>query len=106
MTPAEEEFSQLAAHLSTDAHVTRSTMMGLPCLRWDGAFFACLDRRSGALVVMLAEARVNELIASGHADPFAPAGRRFKQWAAITAVRQYLWPDYLAEARAFAAGDT
>jgi hypothetical protein len=77
-------------------------MMGLPCLRWDGAFFACLDRRSGDLVVKLAESRVNELICAGTADPFAPAGRRFKQWAAIGVSQQDLWADFLAEAKEFA----
>ena len=40
MTPAEERFWALAEAISANAHVTRSTMMGLPCLRWDGQFFA------------------------------------------------------------------
>jgi len=91
MSPADEHFWALVEVLTTDQHVSRSTMMGLPCLRWDGAFFACLDRRSGDLVVKLAESRVNELICAGKADPFATAGRRFKQWAAIGVSQQDLW---------------
>ena len=57
-------------------------MMGLPCLRWNGAFFASCDRRTGDLLVKLAESRVDELVAAGRAEPFAPAGRRFREWAA------------------------
>lgn len=33
--------------------VSRSTMMGLPCLRTDGRFFASYDRRTGDLLVKL-----------------------------------------------------
>jgi hypothetical protein len=102
MTPAEDQFWELAQTLAADPRVTRSTMMGLPCLRLDGRFFASLDQRSGELVVKLAEARVNELVEAGVAGPFAPAGRRFKQWATISLARQHLWAQYLAEAKAFA----
>ena len=48
-------------------------MMGLPCLRVNGQFFASFDRRTGDLVVKLSEQRVNELIERGEAHPFAPA---------------------------------
>jgi hypothetical protein len=102
MTTADDHFDELAHTLTADLHVTHSTMMGLPCLRWDGKFFACVDRRSGDLLCKLAETRVNELIASGQARPFAPAGRRFKEWAAIDVARRHLWADYLAEAQAYA----
>jgi hypothetical protein len=103
MTPA-EEFQELADGLSAETRVTCSTMMGLPCLRRDGVFFACLDRRSGALVVKLTETRVDNLISAGHAEPFAPAGRRFRQWAAIPTAKRRQWPDFLVEAQNFIAG--
>jgi hypothetical protein len=48
--------------------------MGLPCLRWDGQFFASYDRHGDTLIVKLAEARANELIAAGRADPCRPSG--------------------------------
>jgi hypothetical protein len=102
MSPADDHFWALAEALTTDPHVSRSTMMGLPCLRWDGTFFASLDRRSGDLVVKLAENRVDEVISAGRAGPFVPAGRRFKQWAAISVAHQDLWADYLTEAKEFA----
>lgn len=104
MTREEEHFSELVASLLRDPRVSRSTMMGLPCLRYDGAFFASLDRRSDHLVVKLAETRVDELIAAGQAGPFEPAGRRFRQWATIDAAHQHLWIGYLDQALQYAAG--
>jgi hypothetical protein len=81
--------------------VTRSTMMGLPCVRVRGAFFASCDRRTGSLLVKLPQDRVDELVNSGAAQAFAPAGRRFRQWAAIPIERSRTWPRLLDEALAF-----
>ncbi len=78
--------------------VTRSTMMGLPCLRVDGAFFASWDRKTGALLVKLPEARVDELVESGRAESFAPAGRRFREWAAVPTGRSRSWRALLDQA--------
>lgn len=63
--------------------VTGSTMMGLPCLRLSGVFFAAWDRRTGDLLVKLPATRVDALVDTGEAHAFAPAGRRFREWAAI-----------------------
>jgi hypothetical protein len=78
-------------------------MMGFPCLRVSGRFFASFDQRTGALVVKLSAARVDQLIASGEAQPFAPVGRRFREWAAIDPARREHWPSLLDEALAFVA---
>lgn len=59
------------------------SLMAFPCLRVNGDFFASADHRTGDLVVKLAESCVNELIAAGVGQAFAPAGRRFRQWLAI-----------------------
>ncbi|MGE2814896.1 hypothetical protein ACQI5H_07085 [Mycobacterium heidelbergense] len=99
----EADFWPVAEPLLTAATVTRSTMMGLPCLRANGRFFASFDRRGTALVVKLPEARVNELIESGEAEPFAPSGRRFREWASIDACRSETWSSRLDEALAFVA---
>ena len=87
----------------TQAGVTRSTMMGLPCLRIDGQFFGSFDRRTGDLLVKLPEARVDQLVDAGRAHTFAPAGRRFREWAAISPTRRRSWPALLEEALAFVA---
>lgn len=102
MLPGEAKFWDLAEPLLGRAAVTRSTMMGLPCLRWDGAFFASCDRRTGDLVVKLAATRVDELVAAGRANSFAPAGRRFREWAAIPDDRSRTWKRLLDEALEFA----
>ena len=94
----EHRFWSLADPLLDRPAVTRSTMMGLPCLRVDGAFFASWDRNTGALLVKLPEARVDALVAAGRAEPFAPAGRRFREWAAIPTTRTRAWRKLIDEA--------
>lgn len=97
----EAGFWAVAEPLLKASTVTRSTMMGLPCLRVSGRFFASFDRRTTALLVKLPAGRVSELIQSGDAEPFAPSGRRFREWAAIEPDRSEVWPALLDEALAF-----
>lgn len=82
----------------------RSTMMGFPCLRIDGAFFASLDHRTGDLIVKLPADRVDELIESGVGSAFAPNGRRFKEWTVIGGREEALWSSLTEEALTFVAG--
>lgn len=103
-TPGEVRFWDLAEPLLAAEGVERSTMMGLPCLRVRGAFFASCDRKTGDLLVKLPEARVDELVAAGHAHSFAPAGRRFREWAAIPPERSRTWKRLLDEALSFVTG--
>jgi hypothetical protein len=98
----EELFWELADELLARPAVTRSTMMGYPCLRSNGAFFACVERGTGSLIVKLPSERVNELIASNKARAFAPNGRTFREWAAIPRADRKTWSALLDEARAFA----
>ena len=79
----EELFWELVEPMYADPSVRRSTMMGLPCVRRDGAFFASLEHRSGALLVKLPRHRVEQLITDGQGQPFAPAGRVFREWVAL-----------------------
>jgi hypothetical protein len=44
---------------------------------------------------------VEQLIAAGEGSPVAPAGRRFREWAAVPPESVDRWPDYLSEACAF-----
>ena len=76
-------------------------MMGFPCMRSDGEFFASLDRSSLHLVVKLPAARVAELIASGEGLVFAPSNRPFREWVAIPRPEEAIWAGLLDEARAF-----
>lgn len=102
-TPGEEQFWALAAPLLNQPGVTRSTMMGFACLRLDGDFFATCDHRTGDLVVKLNESRVSVLLESGAADPFAPNGRRIREWASIPLERHRSWGRLLDEALDLAA---
>ncbi|MGH3465117.1 MAG: hypothetical protein ACRDP9_26920 [Kribbellaceae bacterium] len=77
-------------------------MMGYPCVRLAGRFLASYDEKTSALVVKLPRARVLELIDNGDGEPFAPAGRRFREWVSIPAVDRTLWQSLLTEAVDFA----
>ncbi len=99
----EARFWALADPLLAQAGVTRSTMMGYPCLRLHGDFFACLDRRDGALVIKLDEAQVAQLTDTGKAEAFAPNGRRFREWAAIPPSKSRTWAKQLDAALAASA---
>lgn len=92
---------RLTERLLADPSVSRGTMMGLPCMRMDGAFFASLDRGSRHLIVKLPVARVAELIRSGTALVFAPSNRPFREWVAIPRPDEAIWAELLDEARAF-----
>ena len=46
--------------------------------------------------------RVTELVDNGDGDPFAPAGKVFREWVSIPTVDRELWPTLLAEAVDFA----
>ena len=102
-TPGEDRFWALAAPLLEQAGVGRSTMMGFPCLRLNGEFFASCDHRTGSLVIKLDEPRVVALVDAGKAEPFAPNGRRFREWASIPVRLRRSWGTLLDEALQCAA---
>jgi len=97
-------FWDLAQQLLAEPGVTRSTMMGYPCLRANGTFFACVERATGNLIVKLPAHRVSELTATGQALPFSPNGRTFREWAAFPVADPAEWRALLTEARGFASG--
>ena len=45
---------------------------------------------------------VRELVDSGDGDPFAPAGKVFRDWVRISRIDRDLWQSVLAEAVDFA----
>lgn len=101
-TDREALFRQLADLLSDDdRRVTRSTMMGFPCLRVDGKFFACVEPATGNLIIKLSAERVSELVRTGSGRPFAPNGRVFKEWVACPAPARESWTDLLNEAKVY-----
>lgn len=97
-------FWQVAEPFLLDEAVSKSTMMGFPCLRVNGHFFASVNHRTGDLVIKLPTARVQALINAGEGEAFAPNGRRFREWVAITRRDAQRWEELLAEAQDFVAG--
>ena len=104
MSPSGQEvWGRLSEELvASDPAISRSTMMGLPCLRLDGAFFASLDTRSGALIVKLAAGDVAARIERREGGPFAPAGKVFGEWLAVEPGSDQAWRSALSDALAFA----
>lgn len=98
MTPPEpvvDAFWDAAASVLERPGVTRSTMMGFPCLRLQGDFFASWDPHNDALVIKLDQSSVTALIEVGAGEAFAPNGRRFREWMSVAASLVATWPDHL-----------
>jgi hypothetical protein len=83
--------------------VQTGTMMGFPCLRLRGVFFASSDRETGDLIVKLPQVRIEALIAGGNAVAFAPNGRKFREWARVPERDPARWRRLIDEALVFAA---
>lgn len=99
---ARDLYNELTDDLLYDPAVGRATMMGYPCVRLAGRFVASYDDKTCCLVVKLPSERVAELVTAGIGDPFAPAGKVFREWVAIPTIDRRLWRTLLAEAVVFA----
>ena len=99
---ARDLYEERTDDLLDDPAIGRAGMMGYPCVRLAGRFLASYDDKGRCLVVKLPRERVTELIDSGNGDPFAPAGKVFREWVSIPTVDRELWRTVLAEAVAFA----
>ncbi len=86
-----------------DSTVVRGTMMGFPCLRRHGRFFASVEQGSGRLILKLPSERVRELVTEGIGSPFAPNGKIFREWVSLDETSD--WTQLAEEASAFAAND-
>jgi hypothetical protein len=99
---ARDLYYELTEDLLYDPAIGRATMMGYPCVRLAGQFLASYDDKAGCLVVKLPRERVTELVEVGQGDPFAPAGKVFREWVSIPTADPELWQALLAEAVDFA----
>ncbi|HDH02640.1 MAG TPA: hypothetical protein ENH15_00155 [Actinobacteria bacterium] len=93
----EELFWSIAEDLLS-SRVEEGTMMGTRCLRVDGNFAAMVARQDWGLVVKLSADRVQELIAEGVGEPFAPAKKVFREWVSIPQPDESLWRALMKEA--------
>ncbi|MFI6832608.1 hypothetical protein ACIBG5_36235 [Kribbella sp. NPDC050241] len=99
---ARDLYDELTDDLLYDPAIGRATMMGYPCVRLAGRFVASYNDSAGSLVVKLPRERVIDLVETGTGDPFAPAGKVFREWVSIPALDPELWRSLLAEAVEFA----
>jgi hypothetical protein len=91
-------FWKLAADLmSEDPSVVEGTIMNGRCLRVGKQFLALVDGKGSGLVVKLSKKRVDELLASGVGQPFAPAGRVFAEWVSVPKPDRRRWRALLQE---------
>lgn len=96
-----QAFESLLSDMVSAHSVERGTMMGFPCMRIKGDFFASADHKSGDLIVKLPKERVTALIDAGEGEPFAPAGRTFKEWVSIPSRDAKQWRLLAEEALLF-----
>lgn len=86
-----------------DVRVEEGTIMSSRCARVSGEFLALVNHKGSGLVVKLPAERVQELIAVGKGQSFAPAGRVFKEWVSIPKRNRRQWLGLLREGIAFVA---
>ena len=84
-----------------NSRVEEGTIMGGRCARVAGEFLALVDYKNSGLVVKLPRTRVEALIAEGVGQPFAPAGKVFKEWVSIPQRNRRRWRILLLEGIAF-----
>jgi len=104
VTEAHAHFWTLAEGWLERDGVAKATMMGFPCLRYDGTFFAAVQHKGTGLIVKLPRERVAEAITADEGEPFAPAGKVFKEWMRVPYAQRGRWNDWLGEAFVFAGG--
>ena len=77
--------------------------MGGRCARVAGEFLGLVDFKGSGLVVKLPRDRVQELIDQGVGQPFAPAGKVFREWVSVSKRDRRRWRALLREGVAFVA---
>ena len=103
-TPGKDLWQSKTEAFLSRPGITRSTMMGFPCLRVEGQFFASVHKEGTHLVVKLPKERVKKYIEEGAGETFAPNGRTFKEWIAVPVAQSDAWDAYIEEALVFVGG--
>ncbi len=102
VSPAEALFWDLAVELQAgDDRIVEGTIMSSRCLRVAAAkgeeFLAMPHHKKPGLVVKLPADRVAEIIDAEEGESFAPAGKVFKEWLAVTDIDEDRWRALLHE---------
>lgn len=103
-TTDESVFWELIDELQLeDPRIEEGTIMGGRCARVAGEFLGLVEFKGSGLVVKLPRERVQQLIDEGIGQPFAPAGKVFKEWVSVPARDRRRWRALLREGVAFVA---
>lgn len=86
-----------------DPRVEEGTIMNGRCARVAGEFLGLVDFQGSGLVVKLPRDRVQQLIDDGVGQPFAPAGKVFKEWVSVPERDRRRWRALVRESRDFVA---
>lgn len=86
-----------------DPRVEEGTIMNGRCARVAGEFLGLVDHKGSGLVVKLPRERVDELIAQGVGQPFAPATKVFREWVSVPKRDRRRWRALLREGVEFVA---
>ena len=98
MSSAEALFWDLATELmADDERIVEGTIMSSRCLRVGKEFLAMPHHKTEGLVVKLPADRVSSIIEAGQGESFAPAGKVFSEWLAVTDLDEDRWRALLRE---------
>jgi hypothetical protein len=99
-----DEFWDAVAPLLAEGRIDEGTIMGGPCIRAKGEFVGMPHHKGPGIVVKLDRARVDELIAGGEGQSFAPAGKVFKEWVLVEHHDEDRWRELVEESVGFVTG--
>jgi hypothetical protein len=94
-------FWEIASEYMAIEGVEEGTLMGMPCLRVAGEFLATAWPRNGDLIARIPAQRVEELVAGGSGEPFAPAGKVFREWVSVPERDERTWRGLIDDALEF-----
>lgn len=97
-------YTKLALQFARQEGVDISTMMGSPCLRFQGEFVAMMFEKAESLIIKVSAERVNELITNAEGNEFNFTKKRFKEWVMIPIEFEQKFEGYIEEAIEYARG--
>ena len=98
-------YSRAVEEILQQEGVEESTMMGTPCLRYQGTFIAMMFDKEDALIIKVSPTRVNDLIAEGSGREFNFTKKKFKEWVLIPSEFEADYAAYIREALDYARGN-
>jgi hypothetical protein len=96
-----DEFWDAAAPLMAEGLIEEGTIMSSECVRSSGEFVAMPNHKGPGIVVKLPRDRVDEMVDEGEGQPFAPAGKVFREWVLVETHDEDRWRELIRNSVAF-----